>query len=45
MKEHLLFLYYPNTISLLSYVELKYICPKKIEENEKLITKNVNIKN
>lgn len=37
MKGHLLFLYYPNIISLLSYVELKYICLKKMEENEKFI--------
>lgn len=45
MKGHLLFVFYLNTISLLYYVELKYICPEKIEENAKLIIKNVNIKN
>ena len=33
IKGHLLFLYYPNTISLLSYVELKYIYPKKMQSS------------
>lgn len=35
LEGHLLFLYYPNIISLLSYIELKYICPKKTEEDAK----------
>ena len=33
IKGHLLFLYYPNIISPLNYVELQYIYPKKMQSS------------